>query len=127
MGELREVRMRPRQAEHDVAFKRRVVTKLLADGASVRLRYMLRAREAQHAIIVRDVLVELGVFIEPLACEVVAEPRSNTRSVEVTIAPAGTPPPDGAGARVPRKPRPPVIPTGTRSSSNSPREVGSVR
>ena len=44
-NELREVRFRPNIAEHDFAFKMRVVHRLLANGDKVKVSVMFRGRE----------------------------------------------------------------------------------
>ena len=45
---LREVRMRVKIDEHDIAFKARTARKLLAEGDKVKISVMFRAREITH-------------------------------------------------------------------------------
>ena len=46
--ELREVRMRPRIDEHDMAFKSRMVRKFLDEGHKVKMSVLFRGREITH-------------------------------------------------------------------------------
>ena len=53
---LREVRMRVKIDEHDIAFKARTARKLLAEGDKVKISVMFRAREITHPEVGRDLL-----------------------------------------------------------------------
>ena len=53
---LREVRMRVKIDEHDIAFKARTARKLLAGGDKVKISVMFRAREITHPEVGRDLL-----------------------------------------------------------------------
>ena len=55
-SELREVRMRVKIDEHDIAFKARTARKLLADGDKVKISVMFRAREITHPEVGRELL-----------------------------------------------------------------------
>ncbi len=46
--EVREVRMRPRIDDHDIAFKTRMVQKFLGEGHKVKMTVMFRGREITH-------------------------------------------------------------------------------
>ncbi len=46
--EVREVRMRPRIDDHDIAFKSRMVQKFLEEGHKVKMTVMFRGREITH-------------------------------------------------------------------------------
>lgn len=53
---LREVRMRVKIDEHDIAFKARTARKLLAEGDKVKISVMFRAREITHPEVGRELL-----------------------------------------------------------------------
>ena len=53
---LREVRMRVKIDEHDIAFKARTARKLLAEGDKVKVSVMFRAREITHPEVGRELL-----------------------------------------------------------------------
>ncbi|MSQ61562.1 MAG: translation initiation factor IF-3 [Dehalococcoidia bacterium] len=53
---LREVRMKPKIDDHDVAFKTRTAAKLLNEGDKVKVSVMFRGREVTHPQIGRDLL-----------------------------------------------------------------------
>ena len=55
-SQLREVRMRVKIDEHDIAFKARTARKLLAEGDKVKISVMFRAREITHPEVGRDLL-----------------------------------------------------------------------
>lgn len=74
---LREVRMRPKVAEHDLQFKARLVRKLLGEGDKVKLSVMFRGREIAHPDIGRG-------LVERVLREV-----KDTGSVERTLAMEG--------------------------------------
>jgi translation initiation factor IF-3 len=53
---LREVRMRPKIADHDLEFQIRTVERLLGEGDKVKLTIMMRGREVFHPQIGRGIL-----------------------------------------------------------------------
>lgn len=53
---LREVRMRVKIDEHDIAFKARTARKLLAEGDKVKISVMFRAREITHPEVGRELI-----------------------------------------------------------------------
>ena len=64
---LREVRMRVKIDEHDIAFKARTARKLLAEGDKVKISVMFRAREITHPEVGRDLLDRFYSRIEDVA------------------------------------------------------------
>ena len=64
---LREVRMRVKIDEHDIAFKARTARKLLAEGDKVKISVMFRAREITHPEVGRDLLDRFYARIEDVA------------------------------------------------------------
>jgi len=73
---LREVRMKPKIDDHDVAFKTRTAAKLLGEGDKVKVSVMFRGREVTHPEIGRELLrriyedlKEVSVIEKPPALE----------------------------------------------------------
>jgi len=64
---LREVRMRVKIDEHDIAFKARTARKLLAEGDKVKISVMFRAREITHPEVGRALLDRFYARIEDVA------------------------------------------------------------
>lgn len=56
---LREVRMKAKIDDHDIAFKTRIVEKLLTAGDKVKVSVMFRGREITHPEIGRQLLVRV--------------------------------------------------------------------
>lgn len=84
--ELREVRLRPRTDDHDIAVKARLVRKFLGEGQKVKLSVFFRGREITHP--------EQGVALlrrvaEPLQEEAKLEkaPSMEGRSMTMILAP----------------------------------------
>jgi translation initiation factor IF-3 len=62
--EVKEIRLRPKTAEHDIAFKTRHIRRFLEDGNKVRVRIRFRGREAWHPEIARDLLMDIAKDVE---------------------------------------------------------------
>lgn len=54
--EVKEIRIRPKIAEHDMMVKTKRAREFLEDGAKVRVRVRFRGREITHQDIARDLL-----------------------------------------------------------------------
>lgn len=95
--EIKEIRMRPKIGEHDLAYKVRRVRKFLADGAKVRLRVRFRGRERSYPEIGRDLLKRVSAGLADAA---VIEQEPNVeeggRSVFLLLAPKTTDKPQEA-------------------------------
>jgi translation initiation factor IF-3 len=65
--EIKEIRMRPKIGEHDLAFKTKRVREFLSDGAKVRLRVRFRGRERSYPEIGRDLLKRVSEELEDVA------------------------------------------------------------
>ncbi len=89
--EIKEIRMRPKIGEHDLAFKTRRVRKFLGDGAKVRLRVRFRGRERSYPEIGRDLLKRVSAGLADVAV-VEQEPNieEGGRSVFLLLAPKAT-------------------------------------
>ena len=64
---LREVRMKPKIDEHDIAFKTRTAEKLLREGDKVKVSVMFRGREVTHPEIGRDLLGRIYQQLKEIA------------------------------------------------------------
>ena len=88
---LREIRMRPKIGVHDFDFKAKIASKLLIDGAKVKVTLMFRGREITHP--------ELGWKILQRMAETLKEegtlerqPLMEGRRMDIIIAPNGPKP-----------------------------------
>ncbi len=100
---LREVRMKPKIDDHDVAFKTRTAAKLLNEGDKVKVSVMFRGREVTHPQIGRDLLdriygdlKELSVLEKSPSLEgrfmtMILAPGINTGKAKVTAESDETP------------------------------------
>lgn len=59
-AEVKEIRLRPKTAEHDVNFKVKQIRKFLQNGSQVRVRIRFRGRESWHSDIGRDLLMQIA-------------------------------------------------------------------
>jgi len=85
---LREVRMRVKIDEHDIAFKARTARKLLAGGDKVKISVMFRAREITHPEVGRDLLDRFyGRISDVAAVERAAQMEGRMLSMVVTPGP----------------------------------------
>jgi translation initiation factor IF-3 len=64
---LREIRMEPKIAEHDVDFKVRTAEKLLAEGDKVKITVRFRGRAITHPQLGRDLLDQLYARLKNVA------------------------------------------------------------
>ena len=81
---LREVRMRVKIDEHDIAFKARTARKLLAEGDKVKISVMFRAREITHPEVGRDLLDRFYSRIEDVAA-VERPPQMEGRMLSMVV------------------------------------------
>jgi len=58
--EIKEIRIRPKIADHDMAIKVNQARQFLADGAKVRMRVRFRGREITHQDIARKLLERIA-------------------------------------------------------------------
>jgi translation initiation factor IF-3 len=54
--EIKEIRLRPKIGEHDLAFKIRDARRFLSDGAKVKVRVRFRGREITHLGVAQELL-----------------------------------------------------------------------
>lgn len=85
---LREVRFRPSIGEHDMEAKSRQVSKLLEEGAKVKLTVMFRGREMDHQDLGRNLLRRVAeAFKEKAKLE--KPPAMEGRRLSIVIIPTG--------------------------------------
>ncbi len=65
--DIKEIRLRPKIAEHDVMVKMRRAREFLAEGAKVRMRVRFRGREITHQEIARDLLERIAERMSDVA------------------------------------------------------------
>ena len=83
---LREVRMKPKIDDHDVAFKTRTAAKLLNEGDKVKVSVMFRGREVTHPQIGRDLLDRIYGDLKELSI-VEKSPSLEGRFMTMILAP----------------------------------------
>lgn len=85
--EVKEVRLRPKTGEHDIAFKMRDVRRFLADGAKVKIRVVFRGREVTHPEVGKELLDRLAKELEGVAV-VEQKPHVEGHSLLMVLSPA---------------------------------------
>jgi translation initiation factor IF-3 len=65
--EIKEIRLRPKIADHDVQVKTNQAREFLADGAKVRVRVRFRGREITHQEIARELLDRVAAQMSDVA------------------------------------------------------------
>ena len=65
--DIKEIRLRPKIAEHDVIVKMNRAREFLAEGAKVRMRVRFRGREITHQEIARDLLERIAEQMSDVA------------------------------------------------------------
>ena len=88
--EIKEIRLRPKIAEHDVMFKTKRAREFLQEGAKVRLRVRFRGREITHQEIARQLLLRVAERIGDVSV-VEQRPMMEGRTMLMLLAPSNTP------------------------------------
>jgi len=85
--EVKEIRVRPKTGEHDIAFKLRKARQFLTAGSKVKVRVVFRGREITHPEVGRELLNEI---LEDLSDVAVVEQRARSegRSMIMILAPS---------------------------------------
>lgn len=84
--EIKEIRLRPKTGEHDVAVRLRRAREFLEDGAKVKVRVRFRGREITHPEVARELLQRLAGELEDVA-EIEKQPGLEGRSLLMILAP----------------------------------------
>jgi translation initiation factor IF-3 len=84
--EVKEIRLRPKTGEHDVAFKVRGARRFLNDGLKVKVRVRFRGREITYPEIGREMLNRIAKELEDVS-EIEQSPRMEGRSMLMILSP----------------------------------------
>ena len=85
--EVKEIRLRPKTGDHDVAFKLRKARQFLVAGSKVKVRVVFRGREITHPEVGRELLDEIVRDLSDVAV-VEQRARSEGRSMIMILAPS---------------------------------------
>ncbi len=86
IAEVKEIRLRPKTAEHDVSTKVKQTRKFIEDGSKVRVRIWFRGRESWHPEIARELLLQVAKETEDIAA-VEQVPALEGRSMLMILTP----------------------------------------
>jgi len=86
--EIKEIRLRPKIAEHDVMVKMNRARQFLAEGAKVRMRVRFRGREITHQEIARALLGDIARKMSDVAV-VEQGPAMEGYTMLMVLAPGG--------------------------------------
>ena len=67
-GEDREIRLRPKTGEHDIAFKLRTARRFLKRRDKVKVRVRFRGREITHPEVARELLRRIADELSDVSC-----------------------------------------------------------
>ena len=84
--DIKEIRLRPKTGEHDVAHKVRDARRFLEEGSKVKVRVRLRGREITHPEVARDLLKRIAADLED-AGHVEQQPRLEGRTMLMILSP----------------------------------------
>lgn len=87
-SEVKEIRLRPKIAEHDVMVKVKRARQFLADGAKVRVRVRFRGREITHKEIAKELLDRIAEQMSDVAI-IEQRPAMEGYTMLMILAPAG--------------------------------------
>jgi len=85
-SQVKEVKFRPRIAEHDLDFKLKNARKFLFEGDKVKCTVMFRGREIVYTQLGRDLLRRVGEDLEEIA-NIESMPQMEGRTLSMTVAP----------------------------------------
>ena len=84
--EVKEIRLRPKTGEHDIAFKMRDMRRFLNSGAKVKVRVSFRGREITHSEVGRALLDRVAAEMADVS-SVEQKPRLEGRSLLMILSP----------------------------------------
>ena len=84
--EVKEIRVRPKTGEHDIAFKLRKARQFLVAGSKVKVRVIFRGREITHPEVGRELLNRIVAELEDVGV-VEQRPRAEGRSMVMILGP----------------------------------------
>jgi len=84
--EVKEIRLRPKTGEHDIAYKIRDARRFLKKGAKVKVRIRFRGREITHPEVAKELLDRIANELSDVA--VIEQPgRMEGRTMLMILAP----------------------------------------
>lgn len=87
-GEVREIRLRPKTGEHDIAFKLRTARRFLERSSKVKVRVRFRGREITHPEVARELLKRIADELADVS-QVEKGPTMEGRSMFMILSPTG--------------------------------------
>lgn len=88
-AEVKEIRLRPKTGEHDIAFKTRRMRSFLGEGSKVKVRVHFRGREITHPEIGKELLDRVAETLSDVAV-VEQAPAMEGRTLLMLLAPANS-------------------------------------
>jgi translation initiation factor IF-3 len=85
--EIKEIRLRPKTGEHDIAHKVRDARRFLEEGSKVKVRVRFRGREITHLEVARDLLKRIAADLEDVG-QVERQPRLEGRTMLMILSPS---------------------------------------
>jgi translation initiation factor IF-3 len=85
--EVKEIRLRPKTGEHDIAYKLRDARRFLENGAKVKVRVRFRGREVTHAELGVDLLKRVAEQLSDVST-IEQHPAREGRSLLMLLSPA---------------------------------------
>ncbi len=84
--EIKEIRLRPKTGEHDIAHKVRDAHRFLKEGSKVKVRVRFRGREITHPEVARDLLEGIAADLEDVGY-VEQQPHLEGRTMLMILSP----------------------------------------
>ena len=84
--EIKEIRLRPKTGEHDIAFKIRQARAFLEDGAKVKVRVRFRGREITHPEVARAQMERIANDLSDISV-IEQRPGFEGRTILMILAP----------------------------------------
>lgn len=84
--ELKEIRLRPKTGEHDIAFKVRAARRFLKSGNKVKVRVRFRGRERHYPEIAIELLERIAKDLSDVS-SVEKKPHMEGRSMSLILTP----------------------------------------
>jgi len=88
-SDVKEIRLRPKTGEHDIAYKVKDARRFLAEGSKVKVRVRFRGREITYPELGREVLKRVADELADVAT-VEHEPYMEGRSMLIILTPSST-------------------------------------
>ncbi len=87
-GEVREIQLRPKTGEHDIAFRLRAARRFLERSSKVKVRVRFRGREVTHPEVARELLARVAEELSDVS-QIEKPPDWEGRSMLMILSPIG--------------------------------------